>query len=280
MTAAVTPSLRERVYVVIFEHGTPGGRAFDVALLWAVVFSVLAVVLESVVEIRAEAGAALRVIEWGFTALFSLEYLARIYSARVRRAYVCSFFGIVDLIAVLPTFLSLVVAGAQGLLVVRILRLLRVFRVLKLVNHHGEANALLAALRASLPKITVFVATVLTTVVIIGSAMYVIEGPAHGFSNIPHSMYWAIVTVTTVGYGDIAPETPVGRSLAAALMIMGYGLIAVPTGIVSAEMVRATTRDGRAPRCHGCDAGDHASDARWCRRCGAALGVDHVDPTA
>ncbi|MEZ4398968.1 MAG: ion transporter [Kofleriaceae bacterium] len=265
------PTLRDRVYVVIFEHGTRAGRAFDVALLIAVLVSIIAVILESVVAFQADHGTALRVIEWTCTVLFAVEYGLRIYSARQRRAYVLSFFGVIDLLAILPTILSLQWAGAQSLLVVRVFRMLRVFRILKLARFHGEAHALRIALATSLPKITVFLGTVIATIVLVGAAMYLIEGPANGFDDIPHSMYWAVVTLTTVGYGDIAPATPLGRGLAACLMVLGYGIIAVPTGIVSVELARASSRDRAARTCPGCGVGGHLSDAAFCRRCGVAL---------
>ena len=262
------PNLRERLYVVIFEHDTAAGRAFDVGLLWAVLLSVLAVMLESVDRVRVSAGAALRLSEWFFTLLFTVEYALRLYSAPGRWRYALSFFGAVDLIAILPTYLSLAIPGAQSLLVVRVLRLLRVFRVLKLVSFRGEADALWSAVKASMPKITVFLFAVLSVVVIVGSSMYLLEGPSHGFSSIPRAMYWAIVTLTTVGFGDITPKTPAGQILASILMILGYGIIAVPTGIVSAEMTRATNKERT---CRGCGATDHQRDAEFCRRCGQPL---------
>ncbi len=269
-TAGRAASSRRRLYIVIFRHDTRAGALFDVALLWVVLGSVVAVLLESVDEIRQAAGAPLRLLEWAFTLLFTVEYLLRVYAAPRRLKYVFSFFGLVDLVAVLPSYISLIAPGAQSLLVVRVLRLLRVFRVLKLVSFRGEADALLSALRASMPKITVFLFAVVSVVVIVGASMYLIEGSAHGFTSIPRAMYWAIVTLTTVGFGDITPRTMPGQLLASVLMILGYGIIAVPTGIVSAEMARAT---GRGRRCPGCSTGDHRVDARFCRRCGRPLDV-------
>lgn len=284
-------TLRERIGHVIFETDTRAARAFDVALLWAIVASVVSVVLDSVPSIRAEYGPTLRAIEWGFTALFSVEYALRIWSARDRRGYAFGFYGLVDLVALLPTFLALVVGTGPYLVVLRALRLLRVFRVLKLVRYLREARVLGDALAASRAKIIVFLSFVLTAVLLVGSAMYLIEGPAAGFDSIPISMYWAIVTLTTVGYGDIAPLTPWGRLLASALMIMGYGVIAVPTGIVTTELVRAEDRRAAEARsadrgrpgigppaeadeplvCPACGAVGHATDARYCRRCAADL---------
>lgn len=268
-----SPSLREKLYIVIFEHDTEAGKRFDVWLLWAVLLSVLSVILESVESIRVGYGGVIHGVEWVLTALFVVEYVLRVYSARKRRAYVLSFFGMVDLIAVLPSLVALLYPLAQSLMVVRVLRLLRVFRVLKLASFHGAGDALLRALSASMPKITVFLGTVLGVVVIVGAAMYVIEGPEAGFNNIPTSMYWAIVTLTTVGYGDIAPQSAVGQGLASLLMVFGYGIIAVPTGIVSAEMVRSE-RAPEARRCSACQVEEPRPDARFCRVCGVQLSGD------
>jgi voltage-gated potassium channel len=264
--------LRRRVGDVIFETDTPAGRAFDVALLWAILLSVALVLAESVASLRLRYGATLRTLEWVFTALFTVEYVVRVIVARKRRRYVTSFYGVIDLLAIVPTYLSLVVTGSQYLVVVRALRLLRVFRVLKATRYLGEAGILMRALRASREKITVFLVTVLTLVLIIGSAMYLVEGPEHGFDSIPVSIYWAIVTLTTVGYGDIAPGTALGKLLSALVMILGYGIIAVPTGIVTSELTRAqgpARRDG--PVCPSCGARDHPPDASFCRLCGTRL---------
>lgn len=281
-------TLRERIGHVIFDTDTPAARAFDVALLWAIVASVASVVLDSVASVRAAYGPWLRAAEWGFTALFAVEYALRVWSARDRRGYVLGFFGVVDLVALLPAFLALAVGSGPFLVVLRALRLLRVFRILKLARYLREARVLGDALRASRAKITVFLSFVLTVVLLVGTAMYVIEGPASGFTNIPISMYWAIVTLTTVGYGDIAPATTLGRTVASALMVLGYAVIAVPTGIVTTELVRAEDRRVAEARvaergrpgfeagpppaaCAACGAAGHAADARFCRRCGAAL---------
>lgn len=283
-------SFRKRLGDIIFETDTPAARGFDVALLWAIVLSVGLVLLESVAEVRVRYGDTLRALEWGFTVLFTVEYVARIYAARKPLRYVRSFYGVIDALAILPTYLSIVLVGSQYLLVIRSLRLLRVFRVLKAVRYLGQASVLVRALRASREKITVFLVTVLTMVLIIGSAMYLIEGPSNGFDSIPVSIYWSIVTLTTVGYGDIAPGTPVGKTLAAAVMILGYAIIAVPTGIVTSELTRASvwesrpapmadpgaTPDGgtnslRPRSCDACGASGHGADAAFCRRCGAPL---------
>ena len=265
-------SWRFRLHEIIFEADTPGGKAFDLALLAAIVASVIAVMLESVAGIRARHGLALRAAEWVFTILFTVEYVLRLMAVGRPIRYARSFFGIVDLLAILPTYFSVVFPGAQSLIVIRALRLLRVFRVLKLVHFVGEAQMLKAALGASMRKIIVFLGTVLTAVTIIGSLMYLIEGESSGFTSIPQSVYWAIVTMTTVGYGDIAPHTVTGKFLASAVMIMGYGIIAVPTGIVTVELsgVRRRTRIS-TQACPQCGSEGHDPDARYCKVCGAAL---------
>lgn len=263
--------LRSRLHQIVFEADTPAGRMFDLALLVAILASVTVVLLESVASVRARAGAELRALEWGFTILFTLEYLLRLAIVRRPLRYAVSPFGLIDLLAVLPTYLSALIPGAQSLLVVRLLRLLRVFRVLKLAEYLRESRTLGQALRASRRKILVFLLTVTTIVVIVGSLMYVIEGAEHGFTSIPLSIYWAVVTLTTVGYGDLAPATTLGRMLAAALMLTGYGIIAVPTGIVTAELTRAGAHPISTQSCPACGAEGHDHDAVYCRRCGAPL---------
>ena len=265
-------SARRRAYEVVFGHETAPGRAFDVVLILAILASVGAVVLESVASIRADHGPLLRQLEWLFTVLFTVEYLLRLWCVSRAFGYARSFFGIIDLLAVLPTYLAVLFPGGQVLAVVRILRVLRVFRILKLAHFLGEANLLGRALRASSRKITVFLVTVITLVLIIGAIMYLVEGPESGFTSIPISMYWAIVTMTTVGYGDIAPQTVLGQLLASAVMIIGYGIIAVPTGIVTVEMAEAYRQGARERRsCEGCGLTGHDTDALYCRRCGKAL---------
>ncbi|SET86848.1 ion transporter [Stigmatella erecta] len=267
--------LRARLHTLIFEADTPAGKAFDVALLCAIVLSVLAVMLESVAEVRTRFGPVLHLAEWVFTLLFAVEYVLRLVAVRRPLDYARSFFGIVDLMALLPSFLSVLLPGAQTLLVVRVLRLLRVFRILKLGHLLGQAEVLLTALRASRPKIIVFLGTVLTIDVIMGAVMYMVEGEENGFDNIPRSMYWAIVTMTTVGFGDITPKTVYGQLIASVLMIMGYGIIAVPTGIVSVELAAATRQRPDTQACPGCGAQGHDLDARFCKRCGTALDWAH-----
>jgi voltage-gated potassium channel len=264
---------RERVHEIIFETDTPAGKTFDVVLLVVIVLSVVAVVLESVPGLSTAYGPHLRAVEWIFTGLFTVEYALRIATTNRPARYVFSAFGIIDLLSIVPTYLSLFFAGTQSLLVIRALRLLRVFRVLKLVRFVGEARMLGEAMRASARKIFVFLFFVLTLVVIIGSVMYLVEGRESGFTSIPVSIYWTIVTMTTVGYGDLAPQTVLGRVIASVVMILGYGIIAVPTGIVTVEMAQ-----GRQPLpladvrvCRDCGVDGHDDDAMHCKRCGARL---------
>jgi len=260
---------RVKLQQVIFEAETPAGRAFDVALIAAILLSIAAVMLESVAAVRARHGALLLRVEWAFTLLFTVEYLLRLACVGRPLRYARSFFGLVDLLAILPTWLGLVLPGAQALLTIRALRLLRVFRVFKLGAYVGEAAQIARALRASRRKIGVFLFTVLTVVVILGTLLYVIEGPEHGFADIPTAVYWAIVTLTTVGYGDISPATPFGKALAALVMILGYGIIAVPTGIVTVEMGRAGRAAVSTHACPSCTAEGHDPDAVHCKFCGA-----------
>lgn len=266
------PNWRAWLYEVIFEADTPAGKFFDVVLLWAIILSVTAVSLESVESIRAQYGVWLVRIEWFFTILFTIEYLLRVICIPRPWTYIRSFYGIVDLLAILPTYLSLFMVGAHALIVIRALRLLRVFRVFKLARYVGEAGVLIQALRASRPKIIVFLVAVLSVVLIVGSLMYLIEGgqPDSGFTSIPKSIYWTIVTMTTVGYGDIAPQSVPGQVLASMVMIVGYGIIAVPTGIVTAEI--AVARRGVTTRhCRNCNAEGHDPDAKHCKYCGAEI---------
>jgi voltage-gated potassium channel len=274
---ATASRARRRAYQVIFGHDTPAGRRFDVLLIVAILASVLAVMLESVAPIRAEHGSTLRVVEWVFTIAFTIEYAVRLWSVARPALYARSFFGVIDLLAFMPTYISVLIPGGQVLTVVRILRVLRVFRILKLTQYVGEARLLGQALSASRYKITVFLMTVVGVVVIVGSLMYFIEGAAGGFTSIPRGAYWAIVTLTTVGFGDITPITPLGQFLASLVMIMGYGIIAVPTGIVTVELANAAraTAPG-APACPACGRRGHESDARHCRHCGARLSGDGI----
>ena len=263
---------RARLHEVIFESDTRAGRYFDITLIWLILLSVATVVLESVRDVREQYGTLLYVLEWAFTLLFTVEYALRLLSVRRPMRYATSFFGVVDLLAIVPTYLSVFVPGSQYLLVIRILRLLRVFRLLKLSEYVAEADVLKLALRASRRKISVFISAVILLVVIIGALMYVIEGEPNGFTSIPRSIYWAIVTMTTVGYGDLSPRTALGQMAASIVMIIGYGIIAVPTGIVSVELahaVRAKKVTGQS--CPSCAAEGHDGDAICCKYCGAHL---------
>lgn len=262
---------RDKLYEIIFEAETPAGRGFDITLLWAIVISILAVMLESVNRVQARYGNLLKAVEWVFTVIFTLEYIARIISVRSPRRYIFSFLGFIDLLALLPSYLSLFFVGSQYFLAIRIVRLLRVFRIFKLTRYLGEADILSRALRASRHKITVFLGVVLSIVVVSGTLMYLVEGPENGFTSIPISIYWAIVTLTTVGYGDISPQTALGQALASFIMIMGYGIIAVPTGIVTSELTRAGLEKASTHTCPNCLLQDHDVDAVFCKRCGSKL---------
>jgi voltage-gated potassium channel len=227
-----------------------------------------------VAELREAWGWALRVVEWGFTLLFTFEYALRLLAVRAPLRYAASFFGIVDLLAILPSYTSLFLPGAHSLLVIRALRLLRIFRVLKLARYSSESRQLVRALRASRAKITVFLGAVLSLALVLGTVVYWVEGPDRGFTSIPRAMYWAIVTMTTVGYGDIAPQTVIGQTVAAGVMILGYAIIAVPTGIVSAELTQQRHEELNALLCPECGAGEHRPDASHCYACGGVLTVD------
>jgi voltage-gated potassium channel len=265
------PGWRGQLHEVIFGWETPAGRLFDLSLILAISLSVLAVMLESIGEFRVAYGAEIYYAEWFFTGLFTIEYGLRLVSVQRPGRYATSFFGTIDLLAILPTYLSIFFPGAQYLLVIRLLRILRVFRVLKLAKYVASANVIMAALKASAHKIAVFMVTVLTLVTIVGSLVYFVEGAANGFTSIPRSIYWAIVTVTTVGYGDISPQTVLGQLLASMVMLMGYAIIAVPTGIVTVELARL--RSEKADQCPRCGHDRHDSDARFCKRCGERLAV-------
>ncbi len=262
---------RHTLHTVIFEADTRAGRAFDITLIGLILLSVLAVILESVSGIRVRYGVELQAIEWAFTILFTIEYLLRLISIGRPLLYARSFFGLVDLLAIIPTYLSALIPGTQFLLVIRLLRILRIFRILKLAQYVVEAQSLVLALNATRRKIEVFLFVVVTLVVIIGSLMYVIEGEEHGFTSIPTSIYWAIVTLTTVGYGDISPSTPIGQALASVVMILGYGIIAVPTGLVTAELMRKPIGPISTQACPACSADGHDADAVFCKYCGERL---------
>lgn len=262
---------RKHLFEVIFESDTPAGKHFDILLIVAIVVSVIVVMLDSVSSVREQWQFWLRAAEWLFTLVFTVEYGLRIYSVARPAGYIFSFFGIVDLLAIVPTYFSIFLPATASLVVIRVLRILRVFRILKLGAYLGEADTLMHSLKASRKKIEVFLFTVMMLVIIFGALMYLIEGKDSGFTSIPRSIYWAIVTLTTVGYGDIAPQTNLGQVLASLIMICGYSIIAVPTGIVSAEMVHAAEQRKTKRVCDNCGFRFHEKDASYCRHCGNAL---------
>jgi len=263
--------LRLRLHEIIFEADTWAGKAFDVTLLVLIGLSVTTVILESVPSLARAYGLWFERAEWFFTLIFTVEYVLRLLAVRRPLRYVFSFFGLVDLIALLPTYISLFTVGAHELLAVRVLRLMRVFRILKLGEYTNAAELLMYSLRESRAKIVVFFLFLLGLVITLGSFMYVIEGRTNGFESIPLSIYWAVITVTTVGYGDIVPSTPLGKVIATLMMILGYAIIAVPTGIVTASLTRASQRGVSTQACRNCTRQGHDPDARFCKYCGAKL---------
>lgn len=266
-------SLAERIHVVIEGTDTPTGKFFDVVLLIAIALSVAVVMLDSVLILRLEYGELFFYAEWFFTILFTIEYVLRLYSAPNRRRYAFSFFGVIDLLALLPSYLSLFFVGTQYLLVVRILRILRIFRVFKLRSYMQQAGFLAAAFKTSQHKIIVFFVSLLLLVTIFGAVLYVVEGPESGFTSIPLSIYWAVVTLTTVGYGDISPKTTLGQAIASMVMITGYAIIAVPTGIFTSELTRTMRPQLHPISCPNCGKFGHASNAKFCDRCGHDLHI-------
>ncbi len=264
------PNWRKKIHEVIFEADTPMGKLFDVVLFILIILSIIIVMLESVESFKKSFGTWFYYIELVFTGFFTLEYIARIISLKKPRGYIFSFYGVVDLLSILPTYISIFLPGSHSLMTIRTLRLLRIFRVLKLAQFIKEAASLQRALRASRHKITIFMFSVVSIVVITGTIMYLIEPPESGFTSIPQSIYWSIVTLTTVGYGDIAPTTVLGQFFASLIMIMGYAIIAVPTGIVSAEIAKEA-KSTNTISCPSCSREGHADDARFCKYCGADL---------
>lgn len=270
---------RERVWRIVFLSDTRAGQAFDVLLLILIGTSVGVVMLESVAEFRERYGLTFLYLEWMFTLIFTVEYVVRLIVVRKKRKYALSFFGVVDLLSILPTYVALFLTGTQYLMVIRILRLLRMFRVLKMAHHFGQANVLMNALRSSFPKISVFLFFIMTLVCIEGTLMYIVEGRSNpGFSSIPQSIYWAIVTVTTVGYGDVAPLTVVGKMLSSLVMLSGFAIIAVPAGIVTVELgreSRLTRMDNR--ECGQCGWRGHDPAANYCKHCGFKMGAHSLE---
>ena len=277
-------SFRQKVYDVIFGYESRAGKLFDLALIILIITSVTAVLLDSVESFHQSYGEALYFLEWSFTILFTIEYVLRLYSSEEKRRYIFSFYGLIDLISILPTYIAFLFPSAAYLAVVRIMRVLRIFRILKLFRYMGEANLLYSALVHARRKIVVFLFSVIALVIIFGAIMFIIEGPEHGFDSIPKSIYWAIVTITTVGYGDVSPQTGLGQFVAAIAMISGYAIIAVPTGIIGAELMQEVQRriDGKsadkahftandALECSNCEAKGHDMDALHCKYCGSLI---------
>lgn len=263
--------MKKKIYNIIFEAETPKGKAFDLSLIIIILLSIGVIMLESVDSIKEKIGGLLYILEWIFTAIFTIEYLLRVWVVQHKKKYILSFYGLVDLISVLPMYIGMIFSGAQALLIIRSIRLVRVFRVLKLARFVGEGQVLANALKASRHKITVFLLTVLTSVILAGTLMYMIEGKENGFDNIPISIYWAIVTLTTVGYGDLSPNTPLGQAVASVIMILGYGIIAIPTGIVTAEMAFQKRKEVTTEVCPNCLSEGHDKDAKHCKFCGTRL---------
>ncbi|MDZ5601653.1 ion transporter [Pseudomonas sp. RP23018S] len=266
-----SPTLRQRLYTIVFQNDTPAGRRFDKLLLLIILASLVTVILDSIGEVHRNYSGLLAGIEWGFTAIFLLEYLTRLYCSPKPLRYAFSFYGLVDLLAIVPGIIALYYSDAQYLMIIRVIRMLRIFRVLKLSPYLSQADYLLKALRGSKQKIIVFLLSVSTLVTVFGTLMYVIEGPEHGFTSIPKGIYWAVVTLTTVGFGDIVPQTPLGQVLSSLVMITGYSIIAVPTGIFTAELANAMRGEQLQQDCPRCAKPRHESAAAFCSRCGSGL---------
>ena len=269
--AAARAAWRDALYRIIFESDTPQGKVFDLVLVICIVISVLVVMLDSVASMHLHWSGTLYVLEWLFTIIFTVEYVARVISVHKATGYIFSFMGIVDLLSTLPSYIGLILSGPAYTMTLRLLRLLRIFRVLKLAYYLEEGAVMAQALAASRRKLLVFLLAILMLVMILGTMMFVVEGPENGYTSIPVSIYWAIVTLTTVGYGDIAPKTPLGQAIASLVMILGYAIIAVPTGIVTVELARGKVKQNMGVACPRCMLEGHAQDARYCRRCGERL---------
>lgn len=264
-------TLRERLHTIIFGTDTPAGRRFDITLIWLILISVAAVMLDSIDVINRDYRPLLYVIEWGFTIIFTIEYLVRIYSSPRPLKYIFSFYGLIDLLSILPTYLELLFPGANYFLVIRLMRVLRIFRVLKLLRYTRDANILLRSVYQSRRKIFIFFMAVLIASTVFGTLMFLVEGPENGFTSIPKSIYWTIVTITTVGYGDITPHTVLGQLISTAAMLTGYSIIAIPTGILTAELATEIQRDRIGRECGNCRRSGHDRDADHCKFCGARL---------
>lgn len=264
-------TLQNKLHEVIFGTETPAGKSFDLFLIVAICLSVLAVIIDSINVFSTRYDTALLIIEWFFTLLFTIEYAARIYCSPHPSRYAKSFYGIVDICSIIPTYLSLFLGGAQYFLIIRLLRVLRLFRILKLFRYTGEANVLVRSMWQSRRKILLFLATVLVIATIFGAFMFLIEGPENGFTSIPESVYWAVVTITTVGYGDISPHTPLGKVIASLVMVLGYSIIAVPTGILTAELANEMRIDRSNKKCGSCGRAGHETDAMHCKFCGETV---------
>jgi len=267
----ISDDFRKKLHTVIYEADSKAGKLFDLILLAVIVVSIVAVMLESVASIKIRYGKTLAIIEWIVTVVFTLEYIARIVAVKRPWHYIFSFYGIIDLLATLPKYVGLLFPGSGFLLSIRAVRLLRVFRILKLAHFVGASNQLVSAIKTSRAKIAVFLFSVLVLCIIIGTLMYMIEGPEHGFTSIPISVYWTVVTLTTVGFGDITPTTPFGQFISALVMILGYGIIAVPTGLVTAELMREKKVNLNTQVCPNCSADKHRDDAHFCYNCGHHL---------
>jgi len=264
--------LRQELYRIIFGTDTKAGQRFDMFLIYAILISVLAVILNTVDSLNHEFSSVFFLIEWLFTGLFTLEYLVRIFCSPNRRKYLFSFYGFVDLVSIIPSYLGLIVIGAQYLLIIRLVRVLRIFRVLKLVRYLSEADVLMRSIVQARRKVFVFFSIVLILSTLFGCLMYVVEGPGNGFSSIPKSIYWTIVTITTVGYGDITPHTVLGQLISTLAMLTGYSIIAIPTGIITAELANEMQREKSVYPCPNCVKAGHDMDAVHCKWCGAGLG--------
>ena len=264
-------SFRQNIKTIIFGTDTRAGKLFDEILILAIILSIITVLLESVTEYRQQYGQILNSAEWFFTIIFTIEYFLRMYCIRIPTSYVFSFYGIIDLLAIIPTYISILLPGSQALSVIRILRVLRIFRILKLFQYMGEANHLVKAMIASKRKIYIFLFVIMNIVIILGSIMYLIEGPVAGYTSIPKSIYWAIVTLTTVGYGDIHPITPMGQAISAIIMLMGYSIIAVPTGIITTELTFSKSNSENKTLCSVCEKKDLVKGSLFCRHCGSKI---------